>query len=122
MRIGNGQNEQGVPFGTGVDEKDSWYDAGLIESGVLSFDINNGGLQKCTLTTDVTQTTFPISLDEENQTFLVQVNTAGHKLTIGFFELTETMLYDVIQLGFYWDGTTTRMYPPVQVMSIGDLT
>lgn len=122
MRIGNGQNEQGVPFGTGVDETDSWYDAGLIESSVLSLDISNGGLQKCTLTMDVTQTTFPISLDEENQTFLVQVNTAGHELTIGTFKLTETMLYDVIQLGFYWDGTTTRMYPPVQVMSIDDLT
>lgn len=85
----------------------------LSGSSAITLDRANGELQKVTLTQNCTLTA-PV-LDADHPTMLLQVTSASAvTVTVGETNIV-TDHTGTFQVGWYWDGETTRRYPAVEV-------
>ena len=85
----------------------------LSGSSAITLDRANGELQKVTLTQNCTLTA-PV-LDADHPTLLLQVTSASAvTVTVGETNIV-TDHTGTFQVGWYWDGETTRRYPVVEV-------
>ena len=88
-----------------------WYT--LSGSSTITLDRANGELQKVTLTQNCTLTA-PV-LDADHPTLLLQVTSSSAvTVTVGETNIV-TDHTGTFQVGWYWDGETTRRYPAVEV-------
>ena len=90
----------------------SWHT--LTDASTIALEVANGELQKVVLTQNCTLTA--PTLDATNSTLLLQIE-AGTEVTVIVSE-TEVISSKsgTWQIGWYWDGTTTRRYPVVEVL------
>lgn len=85
----------------------------LSGSSTITLDRANGELQKVTLTQNCTLTA--PTLDADHPTMLLQVTSASAvTVTVGETNIV-TDHTGTFQVGWYWDGETTRRYPAVEV-------
>ena len=87
---------------------DTWVE--LEDTTDLVVDKFNGPLQRVTLTENCSLTA-PV-LDAKHPTLLLQV-TSSNYVTIGAVQIWSSD--GTFQVGWYWDGVTTRRYPVVEV-------
>ena len=89
----------------------SWYT--ISDANTITLDRANGELQKVTLTQNCTLTA-PV-LDADHPTLLLQVTSSSAvTVTVGETNIV-TAHIGTFQVGWYWDGETTRRYPVVEV-------
>ena len=84
----------------------------LSGSSAITLDRANGELQKVTLTQNCTLTA-PV-LDADHPTLLLQV-TSSSAVTVAVGETQIWSGSGTFQVGWYWDGETTRRYPVAEV-------
>lgn len=94
-----------------LDTVPEWHQ--LSGSSTITLDRANGELQKVTLTQNCTLTA--PTLDADHPTMLLQVTSASAvTVTVGETNIV-TDHTGTFQVGWYWDGETTRRYPAVEV-------
>lgn len=99
--------------GDTTEDKDNAVWHVLTESSAITLDRANGELQKVALTQNCTITA-PI-LTKDRSTLLLQVTSSSAvTVTVGETNIV-TDHTGTFQVGWYWDGETTRRYPAVEV-------
>lgn len=88
----------------------------LATSSAITLDRANGELQKVALTENCAITA-PI-LTKDRSTLLLQFSTttAGIQVTVGSTVILQSSAaFRTYQVGWFWDGSTTRRYPLIEV-------
>ena len=99
--------------GDTTEDKDNAVWHVLTESSAITLDRANGELQKVALTQNCTITA-PI-LTKDRSTLLLQVTSSSAvTVTVGETNIVNAHI-GTFQVGWYWDGETTRRYPVVEV-------
>lgn len=99
-----------------TESKDNavWHE--LTTASAITLDRANGELQKVALTENCTITA-PI-LTKDRSTLLLQFSTttSGIQVTVGSSVILQSSAaFRTYQVGWFWDGSTTRRYPVIEV-------
>lgn len=99
-----------------TESKDNavWHE--LTTASAITLDRANGELQKVALTQNCTITA-PI-LTKDRSTLLLQFSTttSGIQVTVGSTVILQSSAaFRTYQVGWFWDGSTTRRYPLIEV-------
>lgn len=102
--------------GDTTEDKDNavWHE--LTTASAITLDRANGELQKVALTENCTITA-PI-LTKDRSTLLLQFSTTavGIQVTVGSSVILQSSAaFRTYQVGWFWDGSTTRRYPVIEV-------